>query len=142
MLQLVNRAVAVGCRNHYTPAQQRAVYLSYASNLFVDVLTDMETWLIEREATPLAFAQVDPKRARLRALFVAPQWHGHGFGSLMLARIEAVARERGLTELHGSMSMNAIGFYIHGGFVPVGTPEVTPMFGEGVKVQTMRKKLT
>ena len=60
----------------------------------------------------------------------------------MLARTEAIARERGLTELHGSMSMNAIGFYIHGGFVPECPAEVARMFGVGVQVQTMRKKLT
>ena len=141
LLQLVNRSVAFGCRDHYTAPQRHAVYLTYASHLFVDVSSDMETWLLASERLPVAVAQVDPTRGRLRALFIAPDWQGQGVGRLMLAGMERVARKHGISELHGSMAMNAIGFYAHAGFATVGSPELTPMFGVGVRVQVMRKKL-
>ena len=141
LLELVEASVAAGCRDHYTPPQRHAVYLSYVSHLFVDVVSEMETWLIEGEALPLAVAQLDPIRGRLRALFVAPARQGQGLGRLLLSGMEAMARKRGVHELHGAMSMNAVSFYQRAGFLRLGAAEVVPMFGIGVVVQTMRKML-
>ena len=38
ILRLIEDASEHGCREHYDGVQRRAVYLAYASHLFVDVL--------------------------------------------------------------------------------------------------------
>ena len=50
LLELIERAVEHGCRVHYDAAQRRAVYLVYASNLFVDAVGPFQTLAAEESA--------------------------------------------------------------------------------------------
>lgn len=147
ILALIKGAIAQGCRGHYDEAQQQAVYETYACTLFVDVLSPMETIVLEThdirqgDRRLVGLGQLDPARARLRALFVSPNWQGRGLGRLMLSAVESVAASYGLPELEGAMSLNALGFYRHAGFAPVRPVQASQTLGVPVPVQLMRKIL-
>jgi len=147
ILDLIKGAIALGCRGHYDQAQRQAVFETYASCLFVDVLSPMETIVLETQDVAgqhrkvIAVGQLDPARARLRGLFVSANRQGQGLGRLMLSAIESVAASHGLPQLEGAMSLNAQGFYRHAGFAPVRPVQLSQIFGVSVPVQLMRKDL-
>lgn len=118
VLRLIERAVERGCRNHYNPAQRRAVFLGYAQSLFIEVLERFDTVVAEAgpKARPVAMAQLDPVEQRLRALFVDDEAQGAGVGHWLLEHVAERARLRGCTRLHGAMSLNAVPFYTSAGF--------------------------
>jgi GNAT superfamily N-acetyltransferase len=108
LLRLIEGALEVGCQDHYGPAQRRAVFLTYAETLFVDLVQPMDTLVAEGPAGLLALAQLDPAAARLRALFVAAPAQGRGLGGALLACIERLAASRGLSRVQGSIYLNPL----------------------------------
>jgi GNAT superfamily N-acetyltransferase len=141
ILRLVQRAVAHGCRDHYDPSQMAAVYASYAQTLFADARGPIENVAAEQEGRIIAFAQLDPASARLRALFVDAALQRRGVGRVLLAEIEARALRNGCTRLHGAMSLNAIPFYTQVGFRPCGRVENLTATGVPVPIVRMEKHL-
>lgn len=141
LLHLIDEAVEHGCREHYGPAQRRAVFLTYAETLFVDVVQPFDTILAERGDRILGMAQLDPGGGRLRALFVTPELQGRGLGKILLAAVERLARARGLRTLEGAMSMNALGFYRRAGFLARRGPEHLIRGGVVVPIVNMEKPL-
>jgi N-acetylglutamate synthase-like GNAT family acetyltransferase len=116
VLRLIAAAVEHGCRDHYGPAQRRAVFLTYAESLFVDVIQPFDTIVAEREDGLVGVAQLDPEAGRLRALFVAPELQGRGLGRVLLGSVERLARAHRLSAVDGAMSLNAVPFYRRQGF--------------------------
>ena len=141
MLRLIEGAIGHGCRDHYDAAQRRAVYLGYASNLFVDALGPFETLAAEMGGRLAAVAQLDVAAGTLRALFVDAAVQGQGLGSALLAAVEARARAAGCSRLRGAMSLNAVRFYARAGFVACGGPERLHSTGVRVPVLWMEKSL-
>jgi GNAT superfamily N-acetyltransferase len=115
-LRLIERAVEQGCAQHYRPAQRRAVFLSYAQCLFVDVLGPAETFVAEINGVISGVAQLQPGPGRLSALFIDAVGQGQGHGQALLAWIEARAVQAGLPSIHGAMSLNAVSFYTRAGY--------------------------
>lgn len=116
MLRLIEGAIEQGCRQHYDPAQRRAVFLAYAQSLFVEVVHAFDTVVAEATGTMMGVAQFDPEEGRLRALFVAASAQGHGHGDALLDAVLSRARAAGLRRIHGAMSLNAVPFYARHGF--------------------------
>ena len=141
LLRLIERAIEHGCRNHYDRAQRRAVYLGYATNLFVDAVGPFETVVVDRGGLCAAVAQLDAARGGLRALFVDAPFQGQGLGHALLAAVEARARAAGCAELAGAMSLNAVPFYTRAGFLPHPGPERLLTAGIRVPVVRMKKPL-
>jgi GNAT superfamily N-acetyltransferase len=144
LLALVQGAIERGCAAAYGPAQRRAVLLSYATSLFVDVLGPYETLVAERAGALVGLAQLDAARARLRALFVAAEAQGGGIGRALLEAVEGRAARAGLGVLRGAMSLNAVPFYTRAGFVALAGPQ--PSFpagpaGPSVPIVPMEKRL-
>jgi GNAT superfamily N-acetyltransferase len=126
ILGLIERAIERGCREHYTPAQRKAVFLSYARRIFAEVPGPFESIVATREEAPLGFAQVDPAAGWLRALFVDAGVQHRGIGSQLLAEVERRTRQCGGRRLTGAMSLNAVPFYTLAGFRPLsGTDRLT-----------------
>jgi GNAT superfamily N-acetyltransferase len=124
VLRLVQRAVASGCRAHYTARQREAVCATYARALFGEALGPFEGIVAEDDdGRLLGFAQVDTRGGRLRALFVDGDAQGQGVGRALLADIEIRAARHGCSRLHGAMSLNAAPFYAAAGFRALGGPE-------------------
>jgi putative acetyltransferase len=141
LLQLVEGAIEEGCRAHYDDVQRRAVFLGYATNLFVDSVGPFETVVAEREGRLVGLAQLDPTNGGLRALFVAAGLQHQGVGRALLAAVETRARAAGCTRLGGAMSLNAAPFYAGAGFREVAGPERLLTVGVRVPVVRMEKRL-
>lgn len=141
LLRLVGDAIEQGCSGHYGPRERRAVFLSYAQSLFVDVVSSIDVVVAEVEGRLVGLAELDRRRARLRALFVAAEVQGQGLGQRLLAAIETMAIRAGLRELRGSMSLNAEPFYARAGFVREGGVSVSWLGDTRVRVVPMRKRL-
>jgi putative acetyltransferase len=141
ILGLIERAIERGCREHYGPAQRRAVFLTYAGGLFAEALGPFESIAAVREDAPVGFAQLDPATNRLRAVFVEGEVQHRGVGSLLLEEIERRVRRRGGKRLHGAMSLNAVPFYARAGFRALNGPERLASAGISVPVVRMEKVL-
>jgi GNAT superfamily N-acetyltransferase len=141
LLRLIEGAIDHGCRDHYDQAQRRAVYLAYASNLFVDALGPFHTLVVEVGGRPAAVAQLDADAGVLRALFVDAAVQGRGLGRALLAAVEARATAAGSSRLRGAMSLNAVPFYTRAGFRPRGGPAQLRSANVRVPVVWMEKML-
>jgi ribosomal protein S18 acetylase RimI-like enzyme len=167
LLRLIEESIEHGCRHAYSEAQRRAVFLTYAECLFVDVVQPLDTIVIasgagglrptvpiaggmgpfqgpisdERQGRFLGMAQLDPTAGRLRALFVTPALQGRGLGRILLTAVERLARARGLRALEGAMSVNAVDFYRHAGFAARRGPEHLVRGGIVVPIIDMEKVL-
>jgi putative acetyltransferase len=141
ILRLIERAIEHGCRDYYDEAQRRAVFLGYASTLFVEALGPFVTVVAEVGGRLAGVGQVDLAGGGLRALFVDAAFQGQGTGRALLAAIEARARAAGCTRLGGAMSLNAVSFYARAGFKPMGAPERLRSAETWVPVVRMRKPL-
>jgi GNAT superfamily N-acetyltransferase len=141
ILRLIQRALERGSRQDYRPAQRRAIHMSYAMAMFVDVIGTFETVVAESGGALVGMAQLDPGNGRLRALFVDGPVQGQGIGRLLLAHVESIARREGCRRIHGAMSRNAVAFYAAAGFRPCDGPDRLKHFGEVVPVVSMEKIL-
>jgi GNAT superfamily N-acetyltransferase len=141
ILDLIQRAIEFGCRKHYSPTQQKAVFLSYARGMFAEVPGPFESIVVARDDTLVGFGQFDPRGDRLRALFVDGEVQHRGIGSLLLAEIERRACRRGSKRLFGAMSVNAVPFYTLAGFRILSNPKLLSSVGISVQVVPMQKLL-
>lgn len=141
LLQLMEGAIAHGCRHTYDGGQRRAVYLVYASSLFVDVLGPFETIVAEIDGRAVGVAQLDVAADTLRALFVDAALQGQGIGRALLAAVERRARAAGCSRIRGAMSLNAVPFYERAGFRPSRGPTQLRSAGIRVPVASMEKAL-
>jgi putative acetyltransferase len=139
ILDLIQRAIERGCREHYNPAQRNAVFLTYARVLFAEALGPFESIVAMQEDALVGFGQFDPATDRLRAVFVDGDVQHRGVGSQLLAEIEGRVRRRGGNRLYGAMSLNAVPFYARAGFRPLGGPERLTSAGVSVPVVRMEK---
>jgi putative acetyltransferase len=141
LLRLIESSLEAGCREAYSPAQRRAVFLTYAETLFVDLVQPLDTLVAENGAGLVGMAQLDPSASRLRALFVGAEMQGRGLGKALLAFVERIAEARGVARLHGAMSLNAVGFYTAAGFAPCPGADRLIRSGVTVPVAPMDKAL-
>jgi GNAT superfamily N-acetyltransferase len=141
VLRVIEAALERGCRDHYTAAQQRAVFLTYAETIFIDLVQPLDSVVAEGGGAVLGFAQLDPGGARLRALFVAPWMQGRGLGRALLAIVERLAVARQLRRIQGAMSLNAVPFYLHAGFQRSSGPDRLMRNGVAVPIAPMEKTL-
>ena len=141
ILRLIEGAIEQGCRDHYDRAQRRAVYLGYASNMFVDAVGPFQTLAAEIGGQLVAVAQLDVAAGALRALFVDAATQGQGVGRALLAAVEERARAAGCSRLRGAMSINAVPFYARAGYLLRGGPAWLRSAGLRVPVRWMEKSL-
>jgi putative acetyltransferase len=141
ILRLIEGAIEHRCGDHYDRAQRRAVYLVYASNMFVDAVGPFETVVAEIGGALAAVAQLDVDGGALRALFVDAAIQGQGIGRVLLAEVEERARAAGCSRLRGAMSLNAVSFYAQAGFRPRGGAMELRSAGIRVPVVSMEKVL-
>lgn len=116
IVRLIHGAIERGCSSHYGPQQRRAIFLSYAQRLFVEVLEPFDTIVADAGTELLGFSQIDAADARLRALFVAGHVQGAGIGRALLGEAERIAQRRGCALLQGAMSLSAVPFYAAAGY--------------------------
>lgn len=79
-----------------------------------------EHFVLTRHGRLAAFGALNLQKELLEALFVAPEFAGHGVGRELLEFLLDLARSAGLTRIRVNSSMNAVGFYEANGFVEYG----------------------
>ena len=142
VLRLVERAIDRGCCPEYRREQRRAVFLSYAQSMFVEVLAAFDTIIAEHDDQMVGVAQLDPGAGRLRALFVDGDAQGRGHGRRLLAWVEDQARAAGVPRLQGAMSLNAVAFYAAAGYQPCAGNRWLNHVGVAIPVLPMEKVLS
>lgn len=113
---LRTRAVRISCATHYAPDQIAAWAAtpepaSYAAMLGQGGIVAMA------DAAIAGYAMLDLARQEVDAVFVDPDCAGRGVGRQLMAALEALARQHGITRLQLSASLNAAAFYRSAGFV-------------------------
>lgn len=139
IVDLIQRAIERGCREHYDPAQRHAVFLTCSQELFAETPGLFESIVVARNDAPVGFAQFDPTTGRLRALFVDGDVQHLGIGSLLIAEIERRVRLEGGKRLYGAMSLDAVAFYTLAGFRSLSGPERHTCAGVLVPLVRMEK---
>ena len=72
--------------------------------------------VVEQDGEVVAFGSIVPRTQELRAVYVHPGAGRRGIGALLLAALEALAREHGLARLQMDASINAEAFYRRAGY--------------------------
>lgn len=67
----------------------------------------------------VAFGELHLGSGEVRAVYVSPEAANQGVGSRVLATLEGVARDHGLTRLTLAASLNAVSFYERRGFMKI-----------------------
>jgi putative acetyltransferase len=113
---LFHAAVTSLAASHYDAAQ-RAAWVTSADDLTAfDARLARGMTLVARHADEcVAFAQLFPSD-HIEMLYVAPGWARRGLASALLARLEAVARERGEQVLRAEASALARPVFERAGF--------------------------
>lgn len=88
-------------------------------------------------------ALLDPKTdaAKIRAIFVHPQWARKGLGTLILQHCEEAARQAGFTTLEMGSTLTGVPLYTLKGYVPRETVAVPLPNGETLPIVYMVKGL-
>ncbi len=81
------------------------------------------TWIVEHDAAPIGFSDLEPD-GHLDMMFVHPEYQGMGAASLLLATVEAAARDQGLVRLFTEASLTARPFFEKKGFVVLAAQSV------------------
>lgn len=88
-------------------------------------------------------SQLDPATdpARIRAMFIDPNYSGQGIGSLILKHSESAAKERGFYKGALGATMSGFAFYQAKGWEPVSEENAPLPDGTTIKVIQMAKNL-
>lgn len=85
---------------------------------------------------PIGTGRLTPAHT-LGRMAVLPEWRGKGVGAAMLAALTQLARDRRWNAIELHAQVDAIGFYLRHGYLPVG-----PRYMEaGIEHQSMRRAL-
>lgn len=110
-------AVRVSCATHYS-AQQIDVWSASSVPAAYAGMIAAGGGIVAMHGDALAgYAMLDFEKQEVDAVFVDPVRGGLGIGKRLLAALEDVARERGISSLRLSASLNAEPFYRAAGFV-------------------------
>ena len=107
--------------NHYSPDVLDAWAAKLADSSYDQVRreildTDLVVLVAETVSRVVGFGMIVPGDDELRAVYVQPAFGRQGVGTAILERLEQTARDRGMTELNLSASLNAEAFYAKHGY--------------------------
>ena len=89
----------------------------------------------------IGFGSIVPTNSELRAVYVDAAYGRQGVGRALLARLEELARDAGLTELRMDASINAVPFYEANGYFSLERGEHMMPSGARMACVRMRKVL-
>jgi len=114
-----HEAVWNTARNHYSPDVLEAWAVKLADSSYEQVrreILDVELVVLVAESLSrvAGFGMIVPADKELRAVY--PAFGRQGVGAAILGRLEQIARQRGVTRLDLSSSINAEAFYAKHGY--------------------------
>lgn len=101
----------------YAPEIIEQVQQHFSCEAIVQFLAQRQVYVATVDGEVVATASLD--RSTVRSVFVAPSHQGAGIGRLLMAKLESVASEAGITQLRVPSSITAEGFYAGLGFTKV-----------------------
>jgi GNAT superfamily N-acetyltransferase len=127
--------------SHYSPEQVDAWCGNRSPDAYLSQIEGKHVWVALIDDEVCGFAQLDAGTATVEAVYVAPEVAHRGWGSMLLAVLEAQASGMGIGELRLDASLNAVAFYAFAGYSLVGQAmhELAP--GVHIPCVTMRKAL-
>jgi putative acetyltransferase len=143
-LEIVNRAIRALATASYPPEviDAWAVAITDESVRALMINADKEIRLIaELDGTPVGIGALVVAHSELRACYVAPEGARRGCGSALVAEIERIARENGLTRLELVASINAEPFYASHGYCATERCEHVLPNGTRMAAVAMSKRL-
>ena len=120
---------------------QRLAWISAAEDpvVFEDRVWDADTFVVEVETEPAGFVTVKDG-GLIDLIYVHPYFVRQGVGSMLIEKAEAIARERGKTEITADVSDTARPFFEAMGYVAK-KRNLVPLEGQWLSNTTMTKAL-
>ncbi|SDZ37488.1 GNAT family N-acetyltransferase [Pseudomonas salomonii] len=109
-------AIRSQCIGAYT-AEQMALWTRGKAEDGYDTLMDKPFYLGWVNGEPVVTGMLDLDNNEVGALFVLPEFAGHGYGKAMLDHLEKLARELAIEALVLDATLNAASFYRACGYV-------------------------
>jgi GNAT superfamily N-acetyltransferase len=125
----------------YSPEQIEAWVGGLTPASYAKVMTTHALFVAEDERGVIGFGQLDPARAEVDAVYVAPEAAGRGVGTALLLALEQTARNCGAMALHLMATINAVPFYTRAGYVWECDALYQARFGVALPVVSMCKRL-
>ena len=115
--ELRTRAVRAGCAAHY-PAAVIEIWCAAPAPASLPLLVQAGGAVVaEEDRRIVGYAVLNLESGELNAAFVEPSQQRRGIALQLLQQLESMARQRGLSRLFLSASLNAVPFYERAGFV-------------------------
>jgi GNAT superfamily N-acetyltransferase len=115
--ELRTRAVRAGCAAHY-PAAVIEIWCAAPAPASLPLLVQAGGAVVaEEDGRIVGYAVLNLETGELNAAFVEPSQQRRGIALQLLQQLESMARQRGLSRLFLSASLNAVPFYERAGFV-------------------------
>ena len=115
VVEVFQRAIReVACRD-YDPAQI-AAWSAVDRDEWEQWRLTRPTWIADIDGQVVGFSDLEAD-GHLDMMFVHPDHQGRGIATLLLAAVEAAAREQGLTTIFTEASVTARSFFARRGFV-------------------------
>ena len=114
--QVRTAAIRGLCKSHYGEELVEAWARVPPPGDFVEVIRERDFLVAECSDEIVGFGFINRQSAQLEAILVAPDFARRGIGTALLAALEAMARQAGLSRLTLSSSLNAVGFYNAAGY--------------------------
>lgn len=85
---------------------------SFASRIATEIFV-----VAEADSRIVGFAGLKASTSEVDAVFVSPEFAGHGLGKRLLLYVESLARELRLPSLSLKASLNSVAFYKAAGYI-------------------------
>lgn len=115
-----SQAIRTGAARHYSQEVIDVWVGAFYPENFPKNIERLAFWVAEsKERGVDGFLAVDLATGEVDSVHVAPWGQGKGLGSALMTLAEAVARDRGLSDLWLDASLNAVPFYERHGWTAV-----------------------
>jgi N-acetylglutamate synthase-like GNAT family acetyltransferase len=129
------------CRSHYTEDELEAWTNLLSPRRYEQAIERLEFFVAEDAGEVVGFGTLNVESGEVEAVYVNPPAARRGVGSRLLQTLEESARRSGLTRLHLSASLNAVGFYERAGYVSGGSARHRLQSGVEIECVPMSKEL-
>jgi|GEM_PF-6903998 len=108
-------SIAFYCSNVY-PKEALKEWINSKSISDYQFSTNTICLIAEAKDSILGFGLLNLLKNSIDSLYLAPCQAGKGLGSLLLNRLEAIAKAKGILQIELNSTPNAFDFYIHMGY--------------------------